>query len=135
MNKMPILAFSRDAVASFISIVRFRIFLKLSSLHNWNIVLRGTQDHTKHFTLTQAMTRADTLSDSHPMQGYLYFLLHYSRSYQKLFSENVTDDPGQITYLTHTAIQGFSLWRNAICQWKRNFFAVYCPISTIYNVE
>ena len=25
--------------------------------------------------------------------------------------------------------------QNTICQWKRNFSAVYCPSSTIYTVE
>ena len=62
----------------------------------------GTRDHIGNFFLThgQAMTRGRYISDLRAIQGYLYFLLHYSRSYRELFSENVTDDPRQITYLT-----------------------------------
>ena len=80
------------------------------------------------------MTRGRYISE-----GYLYFLSHYSRSYQKLFS----DDRAQITSLKNVRgsitlkpyRQGYLYSLYSICQWKRNFSAVYCPISTIYTAE
>ena len=99
---------------------------------------RGTLENTRESISTslssilgKQQTRGRYISE-----GYLYFLSYYSRSYQNLFS----DDPVQITSLKNvrgsitlkTYRQGYlyilSSRQNTICQWKRNFSAVYCPI-------
>ena len=89
---MPILAFSRDAVASFISVVRSHIFKAILPSQLKYCVTGYSRSYQK-FHSDPAMTQGRYISE-----GYLHkFLSHYLRSYQKLFSENVTDDLTQIT--------------------------------------
>ena len=72
-------------------------------------------------------------------EGYFYFLSYYSRAYEKLFS----DDPTRLQFVTSlknvrgsitlkTYRQGYLYIlpsrQNTICQWKRNFSAMYCTI-------
>ena len=120
---MPILAFSRDAVASFISVVRFvSCIFKALLPSQLKYCVTGYSRSYQKFHSDPAMTRGRYISE-----GYLYFLSHYSRSYQKLFSENFTDDPAQITYLTHAAIQGFSWGETQFLRRKLpNFHHLYC---------
>ena len=58
-------------------------------------------------------------------EGYLYFLSHYSRSYQKLFSEKSLMTRRRLHILLTPLFRDFPV----------NFFAVNYPISSIYTVE
>ena len=94
---MPILAFSRDAVASFISNVRFAYF------SSFPLALRGTRDHMRNFILTRGR---------YISEGYFYFLSYYSRAYEKLFS----DDLARLQFITSLKNVRGSITLKTYCQ-------------------
>ena len=97
-NKMPILAFTRDAVPDLLC--RF-LRQHVSSLRNWNIALRYSRSY-QEFLSESAMTGTDTYL-THALFRAIY-ISYFSRiTLFEIIPEiafGKRHDPGVITYLT-----------------------------------